>query len=204
MTSSLRFALLPLALGLGCNGLPGTDGQDCEGSACTQDSGDGNDPETYVTAAHMVAPYGWMGDFSADNDTVCENAAECLFEPDDPDTYELELQGDLFLCVSQETPLTEADAAATTDLTWEGEGQCGLAPDGQYSQFDVKTDTHDWIGYDQVRIQIDSWGAPVTKDAFSWEDSDYLLEGTIASDLSSITYHLAAGSNEETATITLQ
>ncbi|MFA4845724.1 MAG: hypothetical protein WC654_04155 [Patescibacteria group bacterium] len=184
-------------------------GLDCEDPAYARlDECDGFDP--IITAAHMFAPYGWMGDFfpavlgELSDGAVCEGVTECLFEPPDPGTYLLALTGDLFLCVWQEAELPEVDAAATTDFTWEGEGQCGLAPEGTYGDWEVKTDIDDDIGYDQIWINIGGWDAPTTNDSFYSEGEDSLFEGTIASDLSSITYRMVKEGNEETATITLQ
>ena len=222
MIGSLRFALLPLALGLGCNGLTGGEDQACEGEYCSESGNDCTDPlfedseecegvGPFVTAARMIAPYGWMGDFYATpiddrtEDPVCEGVGECVYQPEDPDTYELELEGDLFLCVSQETPLSESDSAATTDFTWEGAGQCGLAPEGEADGgWAVRTDIGDRAGFDQVWIQIVSYAAIVTQDTFFYEDTDYLLEGWISEDLTQVYFHRVLSTGEAEMTLTLQ
>lgn len=203
MISSLLFALLPPAL-LGC-GLIG--GPDCEGPTCADDSGGDTTPDTFIASARMYAPYGWTGDFyvAQAGDTsnlVCEDVMECIFEPEDPDTYRLILTGDLFLCVSQETDLTEVESDTVSDFTWEGEGQCGLAPDGEYGGWDVETDELD----NKIWMLMDTLMAPITKDSFYFEDDVYLLEGTVSSDLASISYHFHSYATDldETATITLQ
>ena len=159
----------------------------------------------------IVAPYDWIGEafyaFPYDgrpSDPDCEGTNECIVDLDSEGTLQVAITGETFLCVNQFVTIGQANNGQTVELTdeWLEEGQCGLAPDGDYGN-QVYTD----LINDQIIIDL---GFPidgiVTGNTFYNENSEGMLEGTISSDLSEIWYHLIAyeSGNEWDGILTLQ
>ncbi|MBI2473194.1 hypothetical protein HYV70_01415 [Candidatus Uhrbacteria bacterium] len=167
-------------------------------------------PAPFSAQLKIVAPYSWMGTFYAfpydgrPSDPNCEEVNECVVNLEKEGTLQVAITGETFLCVNQFTTIGQTNNGQIVELKdeWLEEGQCGLAPEGDYSGNNVHTD----LVSDQVVIDL---GFPVdgivTGDKFYNETSDGKLEGTVSADLSEIWYHLVAyeSGNEWEATIKL-
>ncbi len=211
MTRLFLASLLPLAFGLGCGPSSDCIGDECVGvnTDCIGEcSNTDTDPGTNDFAATLrsVAPYGWVGDHfiePVDEDwgIACSGVNECDKPVDQYGNYYVSLQGETWMCTNQVQLVEDRDANSVVDLEADltGDGICGLTPEGEYSGLDVRTD----VG-DQIWIHIESWMAIVTGDTFFYGDDEYLLEGDIAEDLSSITYFLEVGASTDGGTITLE
>ncbi|MBI4591962.1 hypothetical protein HY733_00755 [Candidatus Uhrbacteria bacterium] len=185
-----------IGLALGCE-----DGNNVD---CTGDCSDTNTTtEVFSATFHNVAPYGWVGDHlvwpynetSTGVDPICSSVNECNAELSEAGTRKVDVNGETFTCVPQQLVVgeTDDDTELSVSDAWTGEGICGLAPDNYYSGWNVRTSIEDYLnGTDQVTIAMDSWAAVVTGESFTYENEEYLFEGTIAGDLSSINYYLGA------------
>ncbi len=158
----------------------------------------------------IVAPYDWIGEafyaFPYDgrpSDPDCEGTNECIVDLDSEGTLQVAITGKTFLCVNQFVTIGQANNGQTVELTdeWLEEGQCGLAPDGDYGSYDVVTE----IQEGKVWIWLDTYSAPITHNTFYYKDEERLLEGEVSEDLSKIYYHRVAytSGNEWEGTITL-
>jgi hypothetical protein len=199
-------ATLPLTMMVGCEGdgvsETGEVNTDCPaGQECWDgDTGEGVD---FASAQlHVTIPYGWTGDVLLDGDVMHENTNECLLEVTRTGEITIAMRGENFICTPISDTISDGDDGNTIEYVSDGEGECGLAPEGMYGDFDVFTEARS-DGY--VWITMAGWiQAVVTEDTFFYEDSEMLVDGTIAEDLESITYHILVkgNGNEDSGTIT--
>jgi hypothetical protein len=205
----LAISLAALALSVGCGDRSGEcPSNDCDGSV---DNGDDGGEDQFSATIRSVAPYGWSGDHyikpvdQSSMDPNCTDAVECDVDVGF-ETQKVTLwDWGMWRCVAQELILNRDQDGDTLSIDWTGEGICGLTPDGDYSGWNVHTDICSSTGTDQVCLYLDSWESIVTGNTFFYDDGDYLLEGTIEEDLSSITYYLGApgtsGGDQTTLTL---
>ena len=191
--------LLPLAVMVGCGDPSNSDDDDTS----IGDDDDDSVAPAFEATLRSVAPYGWAGDHfvapvsDTSPDPDCMSVSECDVAVEEANTQRVRLSGWNFACVSQDMPLREDQNGETISLDWTGEGVCGLAPEGEGDGLEVSTEIKSYLnGFDQVTIEIESWGAVVTGNSFFYQSEglqeDYLLEGTIEDDLSSISFYLGA------------
>ncbi|MBI4435326.1 hypothetical protein HY630_01510 [Candidatus Uhrbacteria bacterium] len=209
----LAILLLPLAFAAGCVE-PTCDGAECvEDPACTDCGGDDDDSVDVFNGATLrnIAPYGWIGSTNlalVDEfpDTVCEDVNVCDYPVEETGNYFVATFGETFICVPQTQLVTESDDGnvVSVDDAWTGEGVCGLAPNGEYSGWDVDTDIGSLNGFDQVWITVDNYMAVITGSDFFYEDDEYLLEGWVSDDLNEVYFHRVLETGEYEQTIYLE
>ena len=207
MTRTLLAILsLPLAFVVGCGDPSECTSEDCTGNTdCVgADCGDDDDtatPGEFSATLRSVAPYGWVGDHSIEmiepeeEDILsCAASASCEASLVDVGNFEIRISGTTFECVPQVQLVDVNDDGLTVAVSdaFLAEGICFLTPEGEYSGMNVWTTVDDENGLDQGWIGIESWAAVISGDTFFFEGEDYLLEGSISDDLSSISYYLGA------------